>query len=358
MERQKKYEVIGLMSGTSLDGLDICYAVFQKANSGWKYKIAHAQTIKYSSAWKKYLADAINITSEELLALDVKFGQFIAKEVNRFKANYQIKKIDLIASHGHTVFHQPKRGFTLQIGSGVEIALATKHVVINDFRSLDVAKGGQGAPLVPVGDELLFTEYAACLNVGGIANISYRKNKSRMAFDICYANMGLNYLANKSGKSFDSKGLMASKGKLNTLLVKQLQSVYKILKNRPSLGREYFDLKIQPLLDNEKIPLHDRMFTYVDVCAKMIADVLNKEVKKGRVLSTGGGTHNEFLIIKIQEYLKPELKLFIPDKLIVEFKEALVFAFLGILRMRREVNCLKSVTGAKSDSSCGILHEP
>jgi len=358
MESQKKYEVIGIMSGTSLDGLDICHVVFQKIKSRWIYKIKQTKSVKYTAAWHQALANAVHLEAADLFALDVRYGKFIGEKVQEFMRINKIKKLDCIASHGHTVFHQPERGFTLQIGNGNAIAITTNQLVVNDFRSMDVAKGGQGAPLVPVGDDLLFTDYAACLNIGGIANISFRKNNKRLAFDVCFANMGLNYLANKSGKAFDRNGKIASTGKRNHQLAKKLQSFYKDLIKQPSLSWEIFDLKLKQLLDDENIPLQDRMFTFVDVCAETMASVINLKIKKGDVLCTGGGSYNKFLIEKIEEKLHPGLKLYIPDNTLVEYKEALVFAFLAVLRLRKEVNCLRSVTGAISDSSSGILHEP
>jgi anhydro-N-acetylmuramic acid kinase len=358
MESQKKYEVIGIMSGTSLDGLDVCHVVFKKNKSRWVYTIKHTKSVKYTAKWHQTLANAVHLEAADLFALDVSYGKFIGEMVKEFMRINKIQKLDCIASHGHTVFHQPERGFTLQIGNGNAIAVGTNQLVVNDFRSMDVAKGGQGAPLVPVGDDLLFTDYDACLNIGGISNISFRKKNKREAFDICFTNMGLNYLANKIGKAFDRNGKIASSGKRNHQLAKKLQSFYKNLKAQPSLSWEIFDVKLKQLLDDENISLQDRMFTFVDVCAETIADVINLKIKKGSVLCTGGGSYNKFLVEKIEEKLYPRLKLYIPDNTLIEYKEALVFAFLAVLRLRKEVNCLKSVTGAISDSSCGILYEP
>ena len=357
MERQKKYKVIGIMSGTSLDGLDLCCATFKKTAIGWRFKIDHSTTIKYRAAWKRNLADAIKLSVPDLLEMDVKFGRFIADQTNHFLARHKISNVDLIASHGHTVFHQPKRGFTLQIGSGYEIFLHTGLPVVNNFRGMDVAKGGQGAPLVPIGDELLFQEYAACLNIGGIANISFKKKSKRIAYDICFANIALNYLVNKSGKAFDKDGMLAESGKLNKKLYNDLNNSIK-LNGKQSLSWEIFSEKMKPILDKENIPLPDRMHTTLSLAAIKIAEAINENIGNGNVLCTGGGVHNKFLMQQIKNNLKAGRQLILPNSQLIDHKEALIFGLLGLLRMRNETNCLSSVTGAKSDSSSGILYQP
>lgn len=366
----KKYKVIGLMSGTSLDGLDIAYCEFEKNKklvvSGvepWKYKIIFAETIKYHKEWKRKLSstpDSYRDTKskKEILKLDVEFGKFIGKNVNLFIRKNKIKP-DFISSHGHTVFHQPEKKFTLQIGNGKTISSICKLPVVCDFRSGDVALGGQGAPLVPIADKLLFSEYDFCLNLGGIANISFDNKKNhRIAFDICPVNIVLNELANKLGKEFDKGGKIASKGKINSELLSKLNSLsfYKI--NPPkSLGREWIEKYFFPVLNNFNIPVEDKMKTVAVHIANQIASVVNPQLPtpNSQLLITGGGAYNSHLITCISAYTKS--KIVLPDDKTIQFKEAMAFAFLGVLRMRNEINILKSVTGAKRDSSGGKIFQ-
>lgn len=342
------------MSGTSLDGLDLAYCHFSKSEKGWEYTLVKTQVVKYSKTWLDRLAFAQKCSAEELIALDVAFGIYLGKACLEFISNNKIE-IDFIASHGHTVFHQPQLGFTYQIGNGNAIHATTGLPVIYDFRSLDVMRGGEGAPLVPAGDKLLFQDYDVCLNLGGIANLSYEKNGERSAFDICFCNMGLNYLMEKTGKRFDKGGQLAADGKVNEPMLKQLQKAYTPWrKKRPSLGRELFEKQIRPILDQKKVKQEDKLYTSVESTAIEIANAI--AIKEGAsVLCTGGGVFNSFMISRILHYSDDRNLLIIPEDDVVKFKEALVFAFLGVLRFERETNCFKSVTGATQDSSGGLM---
>ena len=351
---KNSYKVIGLMSGTSLDGVDIACCTFSYKKQ-WKFTIEKAKTISYTSDWTKKLKNAHTLTAEQLLELDHAYGRFLGQLCKDFISKNKIKGVDFISSHGHTIFHQPERKFTLQIGNGNDILAVTGLPVISDFRSLDVANGGQGAPLVPIGDKLLFNEYDICLNLGGIANLSFDQKKNRIAYDVCYVNMGLNYLANKVGKKYDHQGELASSGEVQEKLVRELNQVYVATKQkRPALAREFFESRIKPILDREDFSIQDRMRTFTECTAQQLAEAILKLKKKGTVLCTGGGSFNSFLIYRLVENCGDEAVIVIPDEEIVNFKEALVFAFLGVLRSRNETNCLKSVTGATSDSSGGI----
>jgi anhydro-N-acetylmuramic acid kinase len=355
MELKQRYRVIGLMSGTSLDGLDIASCTFNKTKTGWRYEITHATTLKYSSTWRQKLSQAHMLSGVDLHALHAEYGQWLGKSVAGFISKHQIK-IDFIASHGHTIFHQPKNKFTFQLGDGHAIHAASGRPVVCDFRSLDVAWQGEGAPLVPIGDKLLFHEYDVCLNLGGIANLSVDAKKSRIAYDICFMNMGLNYLAEKGGKSFDANGAHAESGSVNVPMEKALEKIYRRLRGkRPSLGRELFEAEFQGLLDNENIPLNDRLRTVVQSAATEIASALQQVSKSPTVLCTGGGAFNTFFMSSLLDACGDGVSLVIPDKSVVNFKEALVFAFLGMLRTRNEVNCLKTVTGALRNSSSGVM---
>lgn len=356
MRSRNKYKVIGLMSGTSLDGLDLVYCKIERKKKTWTFKIGAATTKKYSSEWKRKLSTAHTLAAPELFSLDHDYGKYLATAANKFMKENKITAVDFIASHGHTVFHQPDKGFTYQLGNGQTMHAATDLPVVYDFRSLDVMRGGQGAPLVPIGDQYFFSEYDICLNLGGIANLSMDQKGKRVAFDFCFANMGLNYLSAKGGTAFDKNGTLASTGVVDKSMLAKLESVYKPLqKRRPSLGREGFEAFIRPILDNETISLPNRMRTFCESIAIETANAIPVRKNKVKLLATGGGALNEFLIQVMKEKLKGSVKVILPEKQIIEFKEALVFALLGVLRVRGEINCLKSVTGATTDSSGGIL---
>lgn len=355
MDSKNNFKVIGLMSGTSLDGLDIAYCHFKKGEKGWTYALKNATTLKYPSVWVEKLSTAQRLSGEELVGLDAAYGQFLGKACDDFRKRHKIK-VDFIASHGHTIFHQPKKGFTYQLGDGTALHAGSGIPVVCDFRSLDVMLGGEGAPLVPVGDKFLFLEYDVCLNLGGIANLSMDVKGKRIAFDVCFSNMGLNYLMAKVGKEFDEDGAMSSEGKVYLPMLKELNRVYSLLrKRRPSLGREIFEQRIKPILDTAGIKLKDKLNTFTLSCAKEIAYAILSSKKNSKVLCTGGGTFNSFFISQLLEQCGDNATLIIPEADIIKFKEAIVFAFLGVLKVRGEVNCLRSVTGAGRNSSSGTL---
>lgn len=349
---QDTYKVIGLMSGTSLDGLDIAFCTFTYDHR-WSFLFHLGRTVPYSDEWKNKLTKAPSLSKDEMLALDVEYGKYLGQQVNSFIRENKLDDVDLISSHGHTILHQPQNGITLQIGSGQEIKNATGKTVVCDFRKGDVALGGQGAPLVPIGDKLLFPQMNYCLNLGGIANISFDKNNERLAFDICACNIVLNKLvSDERGIAYDNDGEIARTGKLNKELLSTLNEISYYSQPFPkSLGREDIERDVFPLLEKFKISLEDKLHTFCKHIAIQISSVLEKDVTDARMLITGGGTLNQFLLECIED--KCNLKIVVPQKEIIDFKEAIIFAFLGVLRMRNEVNCLKSVTGAREDSSGG-----
>lgn len=351
---QTHYHVIGLMSGTSLDGVDLAYCTFTRNKNTWRYAVQQAETVGYDRAWRKRLETAHQIPGEKLIQLHVQYGQYLGNLVNRFCSRHAIDKVDFIASHGHTVYHQPDNGFTFQLGDGNAIHAATNKKVVFDFRSLDVARGGQGAPLVPVGDHLLFDDYDVCLNLGGIANCSMIHQKKRVAFDICFVNMLLNYLAEQKGKKYDKNGALASTGCVDKVLLKKLMTIYAaIRKARPSLGREFFEKQIKPLFEHSPLSVSDKLATAVESMAYEVNRALPG--KKEVVLCTGGGALNSYLMYRLLDLAGDSATFIVPDESLIKFKEAVVFAFLGVLRVRNEINCLKSVTGATRDSSSGLL---
>ncbi len=348
-----KTTILGLMSGTSLDGLDLALCEFTETKAGFEYKIAKAQTIPYTRVWTEILKIVPNMTAQQFVAVNANYGALLANEINKFLRTTSKKPV-AIASHGHTIFHQPKLGFSKQIGCGATIAAHTKITTVCDFRSLDVANGGQGAPLVPIGDKLLFGKYDACLNIGGIANISFDKNKKRVAYDICEANMLLNYLAEKTGQSFDKDGKLAKAGKINQALLKELNALAFYSQNgAKSIGREWFKKNILKRIVKSNLPVKDLLATATEHIAQIIANELNKN-KINNVLITGGGALNKHLITRIKS--KTKCKIIIPDAQTINFKEALIFAFLGYLRLNEKINTLSSVTGGKSDSVGGAVY--
>lgn len=344
---------IGIMSGTSLDGLDIAYCRFKEQDGVWKSEITAARCVKYDNYWHDRLAAAHRLNGVELITLDTHFGRYIAEQVNVFVKELGLQRPDLLASHGHTVFHAPDQGFTLQIGSGAQIAAGTGIRTVNNFRSLDVALGGQGAPLVPIGDRMLFEQYGACLNLGGFSNISFEQNGERRAMDICPVNIVLNPLAARLGLPFDRNGDMAAEGTIIPHLLERLDklSVYHSIQ-RPSLSREWVENEFWPLLQENTDP-KDLLRTVTEHAANRMAAAINS-TDAAEVLITGGGAYNGFLMTRLEAGCK--VKLTIPDETLVEFKEALVFALLGVLRVREQVNVLRSVTGARLDSCSGVIH--
>ncbi len=350
---QDTFSVLGLMSGTSLDGLDICHCTISKTANGWEYTILNTVTYPYTVAWAKKLKDAFYFDKSELEKLDLEYGALLAEFVNRFLSEQQID-VNFIASHGHTIFHQPENGYTLQIGNGKILANKTNCTIINDFRSQDVKMGGQGAPLVPIGDQLLFKNYDACINLGGFANISFNENQKRIAFDICPINIVLNKLSQEIGLPYDKGGTLARSGKINKELLEKLNSLPYYQQNPPkSLGVEWLNETFLPQLDTT-LPTEDLLRTITEHAAIQIAKAIPTVAKK--VLVTGGGAYNSFFIKRLQSYTEAEI--IVPNKELVEFKEALVFAFLGVLRIHNQVNVLSSVTGAEKDHSSGVIIEP
>ncbi len=339
------------MSGTSLDGLDICYSKFTQTDSAWNFEILNYETLPYSSDWEQSLRNAVNLSSEEVLKLNVDYGFYLGEKTSEFISKHKIINLDLIASHGHTVFHQPKNKFTLQIGDGRAIKSKTNKTVIYDFRSQDVILGGNGAPLVPIGDELLFSNFDACLNLGGFSNISLKRNGKRIAFDICPVNIILNDLALKFGKKFDDNGDLARTGLIDYELLDQLNQLQFYLEKAPkSLGIEWINEQVLPLIKTQKT--EDLLASFTEHSAVQIVKILDEfEVKN--ILITGGGTYNNYLIEKIKAKTKTEIQ--IPKKEIIEYKEALIFAFMGVLRLQNLNNVLSSATGSQNDHCSGLV---
>ncbi|PKQ44785.1 anhydro-N-acetylmuramic acid kinase [Confluentibacter flavum] len=348
------YKVIGVMSGTSLDGIDLIYVEFRK-RSKWDFIILKAETFEYDAIWRERLRNLVVASIEDLKTIDNDYTHYLANVINNFIETNHIKDLDAICSHGHTALHQPQNKLTYQIGNKSILAALTKNTVVCDFRVQDVELGGQGAPLVPIGDELLFSEYDFCLNLGGFANISTKIKDERIAYDICPVNIVLNYYIKATGFNYDDKGSMASTGMLNYSLLNKLNDLdfYK-LPYPKSLGLEWVNEYVLSLINSYNLEIKDVLRTFVEHIAIQISKEINR-TNKASVLISGGGVYNEFLINRIKSLT--ENGIIIPSKNIIEFKEALIFAFLGVLRLRNEVNTLKSVTGAMKNHSAGnIFH--
>ncbi|MCD6201867.1 MAG: anhydro-N-acetylmuramic acid kinase [Bacteroidales bacterium] len=351
MKNQETY-AIGLMSGTSLDGLDLVLAAFTEVSGHWRYSILKADTRSYSQTWKQDLTAAPEMSGEDLIALHKSYGKYLGEQVNDFLKDTSLIP-RLVASHGHTVFHQPATGKVFQLGDGNVLAAITGMPVVFDFRSLDVALGGQGAPLVPAGDRWLFSEYAYCLNLGGFANISYETNQGRIAFDLCPVNLAQSYVIRPTGKEYDKDGETGRRGSVDTVLLKCLDRLdYYRLPPPKSLGREWLESHFYPCLDKSSASTKDKLRTVYEHISKEICRTIQPG-PSSKMLVTGGGAHNIFLMELLSK--KCPVEIVVPDEKIINYKEALIFAFLGVLRMENRTNCLASVTGAKKDSSSGLI---
>ncbi len=341
MINKSVFTVLGMMSGTSLDGLDLALCEF-KYDDVWSFKIVKADTVKYAAEWLKKLRSSENLSGRDLLNLHYSYGKFLGETARVFLNGTEP---DCIASHGHTVFHEPENGMTFQLGEPAAIASEVSVPVVGNFRATDVALAGNGAPLVPIGDELLFSEFNVCVNLGGFANLSFNNNGKRHAFDVCPANMMLNYLSQKLGFDFDESGSLAREGKLDEVLLDKLNSLeFYHQKGAKSLGKEWFDVCVLPLIQD--VDPKDGLRTAVEHISFQLANNFPEHAKT--VLVTGGGAHNSFLIEQLKKQCSDK-SIIVPEKNVVDYKEALIFAFLGVLHLCEENNVLASATGSKKD---------
>ncbi|NBL63625.1 anhydro-N-acetylmuramic acid kinase [Flavobacterium sp. NST-5] len=353
---EENYNVIGIMSGTSLDGIDLARIIFKISGEKWTFEIHETETISYPSCWLQRLKNAINFNGEELFQLNVEYTAFLGKIINGFIKKNKLENLDAVCSHGHTILHQPQNGLTLQIGNLPQIAKIIQQKVVCDFRVQDVELGGQGAPLVPIGDKILFTDYDFCLNLGGFSNVSFEENQQRIAFDISPVNTVLNFYAEKLGFAYDDEGKIARTGKISNELLSKLNALEFYQKPFPkSLGFEFVKTEILPLMETFPITDEDKLATFVEHIAMQTASALPK--KSGKTLVTGGGAYNLFLMEKMQFHL-PKMTFEIPIDKMIQYKEALIFALLGVLKLRNENNVLASVTGAKQNHSSGKIFTP
>ena len=354
------YKVMGLMSGSSLDGLDIVFTELQEVAGKWHYEIITTSCIEYDEAWQKKLKGSLELKAEDYLLLHTGYGRFIGEKINEFiyKNNLQLR-VNLVASHGHTTFHLPEKKMTHQLGEGAAIASETKLPVVSDLRSMDIAFGGQGAPIVPLGEKLLFVDYNYFLNLGGIANVSIHTENTVIAFDVCAANRVLNMLAEEKGKAYDDGGKISAMGNINNDLLEKINSLeYFKLAHPKSLANSFGTDIIFPIIKSFKINIEDALATFTEHICIQIKNSLEhyKQKELQKLFITGGGAFNIFLIGRLKKHLEEiNFEIYIPEENVVKYKEALIMALLGILRWREQYTILSSVTGASRNSIGGAL---
>lgn len=358
------YRAVGIMSGSSLDGLDIAFVEFQEQGGKWTWQILESSCMEYSSEWAERLKNACNLNAREYQLLHTAYGRYIGQETNRFiEQNHLEYKVAVIGSHGHTSFHMPEQHMTAQLGDGAAIAAFTRLPVVSDLRSLDVALGGQGAPIVPIGEKLLLSEYQLFLNIGGIANISFNSPDQYIAYDICPANRVLNMLAAELGKEYDEDGALAASGKADMKLLDKLNALEYYSRPAPkSLANDFGTDQIYPMITQSTLNIEDSIRTYTEhIVTQIKRSVLgfygeNNQSPGQQLLVTGGGAFNKFLIQRLNDELATlNIQVVVPDSGLVKFKEAMIMAFIAVLRWRQEFNVLSSVTGASRSSIGGAL---
>ncbi|WP_276500879.1 anhydro-N-acetylmuramic acid kinase [Terrimonas pollutisoli] len=357
------YRAIGLMSGSSLDGLDIVFAEIHENGGKWSYEIKAADCYPYASNWIDKLKNAVTLNALDYQLLHTDYGHYLGQQVNRFVEEHQLQyKVAVIGSHGHTTFHLPAKKMTAQLGDGAAIAAATSLPVVSDLRAMDVALGGQGAPIVPIGEKLLLGDYDYFLNIGGIANISFNQ-ESFLAFDICAANRVLNMLAAREGKEYDEGGKMAASGNVDNALLAKLNGLDFYKEAYPkSLANDFGTNIVYPLILDAGSSTADALRTYSEHIAMQVThaiasvNTLKLQTSGLKLLCTGGGAFNNFLVERLHDHLKQlDIEVMIPDEKLVKYKEALIMALIAVLRWREETNVLATVTGAKRDSVGGAM---
>ena len=357
------YRVIGVMSGSSLDGLDLAFVELEESGGKWVFEIKAAQCMPYSHEWLSCLQGAAQLTAYDYLLLDTALGKYIGEKVNDFIEQFGLHhQVQLIASHGHTVFHAPYMGMTAQLGDGAAIAAATEINVVSDLRALDVALGGQGAPIVPLGEKLLLPQYDFFLNLGGIANLSHKGKNGYIAFDVCAANRVLNMLAATEGRMYDEDGDMAAAGHIHTPLLTQLNALEYYAQEYPkSLANSFGTATVYPLIQSFDISTADKLCTYTNHIAMQTGYAAQNVMRGGemtdsKIMVTGGGAHNKYLVGRIKNALQPlQIEVVVPEAMLINYKESLIMALLGVLRWREENTVLQSVTGATRSSIGGAV---
>ncbi len=358
------YKVIGLMSGSSLDGLDIAYTELHESAGKWTYELLATDCVAYSEEWKHKLQAATTMNAYDYQCLHTAYGHFIGEQVNHFIAQHQLEhKVQLISSHGHTTFHVPNLKMTGQIGDGAAIAATTQINVVSDLRAMDIAFGGQGAPIVPIGEKLLLGDYTFFLNLGGIANISANLPDTYVAFDTSPANRILNLLIAEKGLAYDAGGQFAATGKVDEVLLLQLNALDYYQQPFPkSLANDFGTDVMLPLINKTTLTLQDKMCTLIEHMVHQIKNAITQIGQQHtlpasmRMLVCGGGTLNSFAVERLTKVLQDiHVEVVVPDEKLILYKEALVMALIGVLRWREEYNVLHTVTGASRSSIGGAV---
>jgi anhydro-N-acetylmuramic acid kinase len=356
-----QYRVIGLMSGSSLDGLDIAFVELQEAAGKWTFEFLKTVCVPYDETWTEKLKNAVRLSAYEYEILHADYGHYLGKAVQSFIASNALEhQVHMVSSHGHTTFHDPARGMTGQVGDGAAIAAETGLPVVSDLRALDVALGGQGAPIVPIGEKLLLGDHDYFLNIGGIANLSINDDRAYRAFDVCPANKVLNMLASRAGKSFDENGALSASGTVNVALLEELNALaYYTMPFPKSLANDFGTDVLYPMIMGYHLSVPDALATMVEHIADQVYHALKVASAgddKKRLLVTGGGALNGFLVERLRAKLEAlKVEVVLPARQLIEFKEALVMALIGVLRWREAYNVMSSVTGAKRNSIGGAL---
>ncbi len=353
---QGSFQILGLMSGSSLDGLDLAHCHFEKSEDGWKGKILKARTFPFLAELENRLRKIRESSFEEAAETEAAFVQFCAESTGHFINKFKIEPI-AISSHGHTAFHQPAGRYTLQIGNGGLLSGMLNRTVVSDFRTLDVGNGGQGAPLVPGAERYLFSDFDVCLNLGGIANISFPASNDLPAFDIVPCNQLLNLAASWSGLPYDKDGFLADKGRPIPELLMDLDQIAHYGKTPPkSLGNEDVSNIWIPLM----MPYKDRPEDVSHTLCLHIASRIAREIKAGKaggkLLVTGGGAFHLFFMACLRREMGSNWRVKLPSAEMIGHKEAYCFAFLGLLRLLEEKNVFRAFTGAKQDLVSGAVY--
>ena len=357
----RSYLGIGLMSGTSMDGLDIACCRFEENEDHYGFELVASQQVDFPEIWKSRLLNLPAQTAEVYAKTHVYFGHWLGQTVREFIHQHQLKP-DFVAAHGQTIFHQPEKNFTAQIGDGETLASYLECPIVSNFRNKDVALGGQGAPLVPLGEKYLFPHQRLFLNLGGFSNLTYET----LAFDISPCNIVLNALAGRIDHdpplAYDPEGAIAASGTSDTALLRALNQLPYFQKKPPkSLGWEWVEAQVLPLLAATDRPVADLLHTYCLHIAAQIGIAADHVTASGQeILITGGGRHNRFLMQQIAQQLAAR-NIGIDTQAtpsLIDYKEAIIFAFLGLRVLTGKTTALHTVTGAPFDNLSGAVHLP
>lgn len=358
-------KILGLISGSSLDGLDMAICQFdEQATSQLEWEVIHTQTAGFPEGLLSRLVRSTELSTRELMELEVEFSKFCASESLDFLTKAKCS-VDYIASHGHTVFHYPEDGYTVQIGKGSIIAELTGIPSISDFRSNDIALRGQGAPLAPIVERYLYPGYNVYFNLGGIANFSIHEKSNIRSIDSCPCNQVLNFLISANGLPYDDRGRVARSGKVNDQLLKEWSSLeYFKLSGPKSMDNSWVHQIFIPVMNKYHLSMKDALATMVEFTALQLSKDISKLLQLDSITQmsgfvTGGGAYNDYLLERMTyHFQKLGLSLEVPDAQTIEFKEAILMSLMGYLRILERPNTIPTVTGAAKMSIGGAVYLP